>query len=245
MEIVNAYLLFPFDSITFWNQFRMNLLFTGLSFAYWYARQNYEIEKRQQRLEKEVLDARLKALKNQINPHFLYNTLSFLYTRSLPVSEELSGTIARLSAMLRYSLDEVEEEGKVALEKEVAHLKNFIDIHQFRFNHKLQVIFETTGNISRHQIMPLLLITFVENAFKHGKLQDAAHPVQIKLCTTDKEIMFSVVNKKTAGVKEKSSGIGLQNVRNRLDLAYPQRYTLAIDDKNEEFSVHLKVMLHP
>lgn len=222
-----------------WSQVRFSLLFTGIGFAVWYARRNFEMAKNHQQLEKEIADAQLMSLKNQINPHFLYNTLSFLYTKSLPLSQELSDAIARLSEMMRYSLNEVEEDGKVALEKEVKHLQNFIQIHQMRYDNRLNVNFHADGSIASHKIVPLLLITFVENAFKHGKVNDKTHPVTIQLHANEKSIRFRVNNQKSNGVKERSSGIGLQNIRNRLSLAYPGRHELTINDSHEFYSVDL------
>jgi len=93
-----------FSQVVFWNQFRVNLLFIGISFAYWYAVKNYRSQRDQQKLQREMLDAKLNALRNQINPHFLYNTLSLIYAKSLIHSAELASAIARLSDMMRYSL---------------------------------------------------------------------------------------------------------------------------------------------
>ena len=229
--------------IPFWNQFRVNVLFIGISFAYWYAQISYRGEEDRRRLEKEIVDARLLSLKNQINPHFLYNTLSFLYTKSLPYSPELSVAIARLSEMMRYSLAELDQDGKVSLEKEIRHLANFIEIHQLRFENKLKVNFDVQGDFSECRVMPLLFITFVENAFKHGKLNDNNHPAVIRLYVAGKNILFRVQNKKAIGLKEKSNGIGLQNVRNRLDLAYPGRHELVIENNPDEYIVNLKLLL--
>jgi hypothetical protein len=233
-----------FSPVMFWNQFRVNLLFIGISFAYWYARRNYIVEKDQQRLEREILNARLSSLKNQINPHFLHNTLSFLYTRSLPYSGELAGAIARLSDMMRYSLGEVGEDGKVSLKQEVNHLQNFIEIHQLRFDNKLAVDFHINGNYQQHRIMPLLLVTFVENAFKHGRLTDPEHPLHINLNTNDEQIVFAVKNQKANGIKQRSSGIGLQNVCSRLELAYPDQHEFRIIDNSQEFIINLKLKLN-
>jgi two-component system, LytTR family, sensor kinase len=232
------------SSVAFWNQFRVNLLFIGISFAYWYAQRNYKIEKDRQQLERDILNARLSALKNQINPHFLHNTLSFLYTRSLPHSAQLADAIARLSDMMRYSLGEGSQDGTVGLDKEVGHLENFIELHRLRFDNQISVQFNKEGNYSRHRIMPLLLITFVENAFKHGKLNDTDHPLLIDLYTDDRQIKFMVRNRKSSGVKERSNGIGLQNIRNRLELAYPGRHEFVIRDEPADFIVNLKLSLN-
>jgi sensor histidine kinase YesM len=230
-----------FSNTAFWNQFRVNMLFIGISFAYWYAQRNYNMEQDRRALEKEILEARLNALKHQINPHFLYNSLSFLYTRALSLSKPLADAISRLSDMIRYSLGEVGSDGRVELEKELRHLKNFIEMHQLRFDGKLNVILNVQGDCRTYRIMPLLLITFVENAFKHGKLNDNESPLQIDLGIQHSEIRFSVRNNKDAGIKERSSGIGLQNLRSRLELAYPGKYQLNIENRHETFYTDLRL----
>jgi two-component system LytT family sensor kinase len=229
------------DPIMFWNQFRVNVLFIGISFAYWYAQRNYKIEKDQQRLEREVLDGKLAVLKNQINPHFLHNTLSFLYTKSLNYSADLADAIFRLSEMMRYALEESTEDGKVSLSREIMHLQHFIRIHQLRYENKLHVNLNVQGNSDCFKIMPLLLITFVENAFKHGDLNDALHPVSIFVETNMNSIHFTSANKKYQGIKERSSGIGLENIKRRLDLTYPGQYELRIKDNIDSFEVFLKL----
>jgi two-component system, LytTR family, sensor kinase len=234
-----------FSPVLFWNQFRVNLLFIGISFAYWFAGKSYRAEKNQQRFEREILDAKLNALKNQINPHFLYNTLSFIYTKSLPFSEQLAGAIAKLSEMMRYSLGETDMDGRVSLEKEVVHIKNFIDIQQMRFNDQLNISFTTAGDLHQCRVMPLLLITFIENAFKHGKLNDVSYPLHIRVSTSQRLLDFDVRNRKAKWKKEEAHGIGLENVRRRLELVYPRMHELNILDKEDEFIVNLKINLHP
>jgi two-component system, LytTR family, sensor kinase len=229
------------DPVMFWNQFRVNVLFIGISFAYWYAQRNYKIEKDQQRLEREVLDGKLAVLKNQINPHFLHNTLSFLYTKSLNYSADLADAIFRLSEMMRYALGESTGDGKVSLSREIMHLQNFIRIHQLRYENKLQVNLNVQGNSDCFKIMPLLLITFVENAFKHGDLNDALHPVSIFVEANTNSLHFTSANKKYLGIKETSSGIGLDNIKRRLDLMYPGQYELRIKDNIDSFEVFLKL----
>lgn len=218
---------------------RGNLLFTGVSLAYWYGKRSIAIERNQQRLEREISEAQLMLLKNQINPHFLYNTLSFLYTKALPLSKDLSDAIAKLSEMMRYSLGEIGKDDKVPLEKEIAHLDNFIGIHQLRFNRELCINFTVEGDPKCHKVMPLLLITFVENAFKHGIVHDETMPLNIHLKMSRKSLHFRVQNKKSNGLKEKSSGIGLKNIRSRLAVAYPETHSLEINDNSEEYIVNL------
>ncbi len=220
---------------------RINLLFTGISLAYWYGKRSIAIERNQQRLEKEISEAQLMLLKNQISPHFLYNTLSFLYTKALPLSKDLSDAIAKLSEMMRYSLTEIGKDDKVPVEKEITHLENFIEIHQLRFNRELNIKLVIEGDTTQHKIMPLLLITFVENAIKHGKVHDPEHPLLIKMKMEKGIFNFFIKNKKTNGLKEKSSGIGLRNIKSRLSLSYPDAHKLEIIESSEDYSVCLTI----
>jgi hypothetical protein len=112
----------------------------------------------QQELQRQVVDARLQSLKYQINPHFLFNSLNFLYAQSLPLSDNLSRATLLLSEMMRYALNEKSDEAKVPLDQEVQHLKNFLEFNQLRFSNRLQVNFTTDGNIYYRRIMPLLPI---------------------------------------------------------------------------------------
>ena len=231
----------PFDRIMFWVQFRFNILFACISFAYWFAGKNYRDKKRWAQLEKEMADARLTYLKNQVNPHFLYNSLSLLYAKTLPLSAEVSDLVGKISDILRYSLEEPADNGLVPLDKEITHIRNYLDIQQLRFNNTLNIVFEVTGDAANYRILPMLLITFVENACKHGRLNDANNPVTIRLAVMNDEISFSLKNTKATGSKERSSGIGLANVRSRLDLQYPQSHMLVIKDEAQLYAVDLTI----
>ncbi len=231
----------PFDSILFWNQFRANILFAGIAFGYWFFMKNRKNEKAYQKLQSDMAEAQLAHLKNQINPHFLYNTLSFLYAKSLPLSEALSSAIGKLSDMMRYSLEGAEINGLVPLESELGHLKNYIEIHQLRFDNTLQVIFKVNGESASHQIAPLILITFVENTFKHGELNDPAEPARIQVDITARAIEFKADNKIAKGVINTARGIGLENIKSRLRYLYPDRYQLDIVNSGTHHSVYLKL----
>lgn len=226
------------DRIMFWVQFRLNLLFGVISLAYWYGKSHHKNERKWQNLQTEMADAQLKLLKNQINPHFLYNTLSLIYTKAIPVSAELADIISKLSDMLRYSLEEAETNGKVPLHKEVKYLEDFIAIHKARFGENWQVDFHIQGNPREQKIAPLLLITFVENAFKHGKLNA---PLRIELQVENDGLRFEIENQKQEGKKDRSSGIGLENIRKRLAILYPHRHRLNIEDKANFFKVSLQL----
>jgi hypothetical protein len=194
-------------------------------------------------MEKEVVDARLQSLKYQINPHFLFNSLNFLYSQSLPLSEELARATMLLSKMMRYGLQENNEEARVSLSWEVEHLQNFIDFNQLRFSNQLQIEFLTEGQVAIRRIMPLLLITFVENAFKYGELHQDENPLQIHLKVDSQQLTFFVRNKKRKGPKEDSTGIGLENIKRRLSLGYPDRHTLIITDEKDYYTTELTITL--
>jgi len=226
-----------------WTQLRLNLAFAGISLALWYASRNAEIEKAKKDMENQVLNAELKALKYQINPHFLYNTLSFMYAKALPISDELSKAIGKLSEIMRYSLNGTTVDGLVSLQKEVEHIYNFIELQQLRFSNNLSVEFSSNIIGKDKSILPLILITFVENAFKHGVLDEKEHPLKIDLMANDKELNFQIINKINYDIKEKSSGIGLNNIMNRLQLAYPGKHNLLITEDNNYYTAQLTIKM--
>lgn len=203
------------------------------------------LEQRTFRLEKEKMQADFLFLKAQINPHFLHNTLNFLYARSLPYSPELSEGILALSAIMRYSLDNREDgDGKVLLTDEISHVHNVLRIQQLRFDNTLQVRFALTGDPEGKRVLPFILITLVENAFKHGDLKSIDNPVTIALTICpDGQLRFVCSNRKKTGPKDLSTGIGLDNTRKRLELAYGENYSLYIKDQREFFTVDLTIKL--
>jgi len=192
--------------------------------------------------EKERILTEYAYLRAQINPHFLHNTLNFFYAKSLPCSAELSDAILTLSNIMRYSLqNEEDSRGMVWLNKEVEHLQQVIKINQLRFSNKLQIGFSITGNTEGIRIIPLVLITLVENSFKHGELTDSTCPVIINLAVdaSGKKLHFEVRNRKKKGPKELSQGIGLDNTRRRLDWMYDNRYSFTIQDNGDIYSTEL------
>jgi two-component system, LytTR family, sensor kinase len=203
------------------------------------------LEERTFKLEKEKMQADYLFLKAQINPHFLHNTLNFLYARSLPLSPELSEGILTLSEIMRYSLDNREDgDGKVLLSLEIEHVHNIIRMQQLRFENALQVQFNLSGEPNGQRILPFVLITLVENAFKHGELKSTENPVRIDLnVCTDGKLHFVCSNRKKTGPKELSTGIGLDNTRKRLELAYGEHYSLFIRNQRELFTVDLTISL--
>lgn len=198
------------------------------------------LEAQKMQLEKEKSEANLNFLKAQINPHFLHNTLNFLYAKSLPYSNELSEGILTLSDIMRYALSEGNaREGKAPLKDEVEHVRNVIKINQLRFDNKLNVNFEVSGAVDGAMIISFLLITLVENAFKHGDLKKQEYPIDIKLNVSGNKISFYCRNKKKTGPKELSTGVGLENIKKRLDLAYGDNYKFTVKDEAEFYTTEL------
>jgi two-component system, LytTR family, sensor kinase len=200
------------------------------------------LEAQKLQLEVEKSQANLNFLKAQINPHFLHNTLNFLYAKSLPYSSELSEGILTLSDIMRYALSQGnEKDGKAPLKDEIEHVQNVIKISQLRFSNKLHVNFEVTGVVNGAMIIPFVLITLVENAFKHGDLKNTEAPIDVKLNVDGNKLYFYCRNKKKSGPKELSTGIGLENIRNRLDLAYGKNYQFVVKDEQEFYTTELTI----
>jgi len=228
----------------------INLLpYFGISFVVAYItnlreglKQRKILEAQKMQLEKEKSEANLNFLKAQINPHFLHNTLNFLYAKSIPYSPELSEGILTLSDIMRYALSEGNaREGKAPLKDEIEHVRNVIKINQLRFSNKLNVNFEVSGIVDGAMIIPFVLITLVENAFKHGDLQKQEYPIDIKLNVNKNKLYFYCRDKKKTGPKEISTGIGLENIRKRLDLAYGDNYKFMVKDDAEFYTTELTI----
>ena len=222
-------------------------LYFGVSFVIAYItnlregqKQRKILEAQKLQLEVEKSEANLNFLKAQINPHFLHNTLNFLYAKSLPYSNELSEGILTLSDIMRYALSEGNaREGKAPLKDEIEHVRNVIKINQLRFSNTLNVNFDVTGNLDGGMIIPFVLITLVENAFKHGDLKKQEHPIDIKLTVDGNRILFYCRNKKKTGPKELSTGVGLENIKKRLDLAYGDNYKFSVKDEADFYTTEL------
>jgi sensor histidine kinase YesM len=203
------------------------------------------LEEQKMQLEVEKSQANFNFLKAQINPHFLHNTLNFLYAKSLPYSTELSEGILTLSDIMRYALSpSATKDGKVMLKEEIEHVRNVIKINQLRFSNNLNVNFDVNGVVNGATIIPFILITLVENAFKHGDLKSPEYPIDIKLdVNKGASLYFYCRNKKKTGTKELSTGIGLDNIKKQLDLTYGRGYALNVKDEAEFYTTELTI--HP
>lgn len=193
-------------------------------------------------LEKGKLMAELSAIKYQINPHFLFNCLNFIYTKSVKHNAEVAHAVNLLSEIMRYALEQNDDkEGMVLLATEMEHVKNVIEINQMRFNNNLKIRFAEKIDNGNIRIPPLVLITLVENAFKHGDLNDEYNPLNIKIEVDAGKLWFYTQNKKKKSVKELSSGIGLVNVRKRLQLMYGPRHQFQTMEDEQYYVAELTI----
>ncbi|QNK64615.1 histidine kinase [Pedobacter sp. PAMC26386] len=211
--------------------------------AVWSVERAFFSERVNKQLKEEAVKAELAFLKSQINPHFLYNTLNYIYSLAIPVSDQLASAVLRLSDLMRYTLTE-NADGKVSLVKEVEYLQSYIELFRMRFEPNFYVEFERIGVNEQQRIASLLLIPFIENAFKHGVLNKQEQPVHILLQVVGKDLKFVVNNTINNHQKDKSSGIGLVNIQRRMELIYPDKYQLDIHRDGNTFQTTLIIKLY-
>ena len=213
--------------------------------AFFIQQEKNEIEKTKLNTELKLKEAELKILKAQIHPHFLFNTLNNLYGLTLEKSDSAPDLVLKLSEILDYILYRCNDK-KVPLNAEIENLKNYISIEKLRYTEKLELKIEFPENYDDLQIAPLILLPFVENAFKHGvsNFPDGAF-VETKISCSGNTLNFKIENSRNPelGKSGPASGIGLKNVRKRLDLVYPEKYNLNISEKEKTFSVNLTIEL--
>lgn len=193
-------------------------------------------------LENANLNAEVNFLKSQINPHFLFNTLNGIYSQAHSKSEHTEYSILKLSDLLRYVLYDSGEE-KVELVKDIRYLSNYIDLQKIRLSKKVKIVYEVKGDAAGKRIAPLLLITFVENAFKHGISYTNPSVINITIDIFEKTLTLVVSNPVVETNSFVSNGLGLKNVRRRLDLLYPEKYLLDIVHNDSLYIVNLKMNL--
>jgi two-component system LytT family sensor kinase len=206
---------------------------------YWYANQH-----EQQVLTQEKLRAELNFLKTQIHPHFLFNTLNNLYALTLKKSDRAPETVLKLSELINYMLYECVSD-EVQLTKEIKFIGNYIDIEKMRYGDKLDVDLRVSGEVNERKIAPLILLPFVENCFKHGASEELQQS-WVKI-TVDLQPRITIVkvenNKSSENGHSKKEGIGIQNVKRRLDLLYPGQHELKIISGEETFLVILTIQV--
>jgi len=192
-------------------------------------------------LRQDLLEVENNFLRAQVNPHFLYNTLNLFYARILPVNKDLANGVLTLADIMRYSLEATESSQLVPLQMEVAQLRRVIDIHQLRFGNRLNITFAAEGEYQVVSVVPLIFITLLENALKHGELNDPDNPVRVRLFADDTRIYFTIQNKKSTDPPEHSHGIGLDNIKKRLNNVYGKHYNFVIEETAKHYHVTLTI----
>jgi two-component system, LytTR family, sensor kinase len=218
----------------------------GLSLAYFFLKEWSRAEKFRVHLEAVQLDTEIKFLKSQVNPHFLFNTLNNLFSMAQKKgNDDLADGISRLSGMMRYMIYESNEQN-VPLKKEIEYLENCILLNELRYAEgEAKVVFNHPEQTEGVLVAPMLFIPFVENAFKHGVAIGRSSEIDISITITKKQLIFTCENtiysvKKMEGEK---SGIGLENVKRRLDLLYPGKYELFIKTDDNRYIVNLGITI--
>jgi ligand-binding sensor domain-containing protein len=227
---------------TFWfiAMVTLPLILLGL-IAY---RKRIETVKKQQSLKASQLESELNFLKSQVNPHFLFNTLNNIYALCQVNSRNAAPMVGKISEMMRYMIYDCNAH-LVLLQKEIEYLRNYVDLNLLKTNRQLNVSFEVKGDVAGLQIAPLLLINFLENSFKHGDVyKNRDGFINARIVVDGTQLGFTITN----SFQEKSGhgsrqGIGIENVKHRLNLLYPERYQLRIDKKLGTFEVELNLQL--
>ncbi len=222
------------------------ILTSAIGTAYRLVNDKLQADRLAQEKQEENLKTELSFLRSQINPHFIFNILNNLVALEEMKSEELGPTILKLSSLMQYMLYETDEE-KVPLNREVEYLQSYIDLQQQRFGEKVPVKVSRDVPAGYYEIEPMLLIPFVENAFKHGVGMIENPMIDISLRVSEGILYFSVRNRFNPGseeVKDKTSGIGLGNVMRRLKLLYGNQQVLHISQDGGWFTVSLELNLH-
>ncbi len=204
----------------------------------------FKSEDTKKEMEHEKLNTELSLLKSQINPHFFFNTLNNIYSLAIVKSDETAASILKLSSIMRYVLTETDQK-LVPLSNEVEFLQNYINLQSVRLTDKVKLNIDLSHYVNNKQIAPLLFIAFVENAFKYGVSTIDQSEISIMLKTDAEKVMFFVQNNIVPAAKNNSvnTGIGIVNVKRRLELLYPGKHRLDIKEENNRYSVNLEITL--
>lgn len=226
---------------TFYN-FSIVLFYLAFAGALYLSKQWYAQRELLQQIRLEKLNTELEYLKAQMNPHFLFNSINTIFFQINKENTEARESLGKFSDMLRYQLYECNGHS-IAIEKELAYLKNYVELQKLR-RHAQDVITFTMYDVKNFSLPPLLLIPFVENAFKHvSAYTDKVNEVEIRLDRQHDTLKMSVINTRDSSSSQEPGGIGLNNVKRRLELLYPKRHTLTIQGTENRFEVHLTLQL--
>ncbi|MFV0398774.1 MAG: sensor histidine kinase [Bacteroidales bacterium] len=204
----------------------------------------WAIYMRLQKSENEKLIAQVASLRSQINPHFLFNTLNNIYATAIDSSPKAADMVDKLSEMMRYTMKDTQQ-NFVLLEDEINYISNYIELQRVRLDRHVRLEYYTLESTPNVQIAPMLLIPFIENAFKHGVNSEQRSYIRIGIEINNNEFKLSVVNNKVNVQQYVSgkSGLGIENTKRRLNLIYPSNHLLVINDTDKEFFVTLYINL--
>lgn len=234
----------PMRAFGLFNHFLSSILLSGFAMGMGVMEKLKQNEKRQKEMEQEKLHSELAFLKNQISPHFFFNTLNNIYSLigiDGPTAQE---SVLKLSKMMRYLLYE-SEHGETLMSHEIQFLNNYIDLMKLRLSSKVELQIDFPSDYPDFSIPPLLFISFIENAFKHGTSQRDASRIKIQMEIDKEKICFKTENSIAQSPKKEDlqhSGIGLENVRKRLLLLFPGRHELKIDQAASIYKVELTII---
>ena len=201
---------------------------------------NKELQNKILNTQLQLKEQELHYLKKQIHPHFLFNTLNTIYGFALKQSKQTPEIILKLSNLLDYILYQVNKP-KVSLKEEVLHINEYIELERIRFQDSLKVNLIWDEIDEKIEIAPMLMIPFVENAFKHGSIVNGFLQIEIKVLMQDKKLVFEIENSFKPDEDEKTGGLGLANIQKRLDLNYKDNYLLTHNVKNEKYLAKLEI----
>ena len=232
---------------TEYNQYLIQAFFTSgffvvISSLLKFATDWFSNERIQRNLESQKKDMELQFLKSQLNPHFLFNSLNNIYSLAYQKSDKTADAILKLSEIMRYMIYE-SNDSWADLSREVEYLNSYVELQRLRFKDGAAVEINIQGEIDGQKVVPLILISFVENAFKHGVANDHNDPIKINIIANQKILHFSVSNKKSKANKDAVGGVGLNNVERRLQLLYPDRYKLNIVNSATHYTTELMLDL--
>jgi two-component system, LytTR family, sensor kinase len=213
-----------------------------MSTLFWILDDNLKSQKENMILQEEKKTAQLAFLKNQVNPHFIFNTLNNIYSLVSSKSDKALPSIEKLSQLMRYMYKE-SDATYVSLQNEIDYITSFIELQSIRLSNIESVQYHFEGNIGAQKIAPLLLIPFIENMFKHGILNQIEKPLQIDIEVNNNLLTLSTSNYINTLHKDLSSGIGLDNVKKRLLLLYPDLHHLKIETNENTYHINLQIQL--
>jgi two-component system, LytTR family, sensor kinase len=206
------------------------------------AKQNKELQQSNTLLKSQLFQSELSFLRAQINPHFLQNCLNFIYSDTRKTNPNAADAVMLLSTIMRYSVaDNAATGGMALLKDEIRQVESIIQIHQLRFEQKLNISFSKEGQFEHKQIVPMILLTLVENLIKYGDLNNSQYPAKIDCSVDEKEkkIYFTTSNKKAYTKEIISTGLGLKNIRERLSLIWNDNFSLQKEETDDYYTVKL------